>query len=116
MLNDVLSLAGQTVCRADRTITVDGIPVGDVVDRPSRARSLPRLERQRRITEDEVFLTNRWSETPSTAATLARGGHGPTWRIGRARDYSQYSSSRAPRRQSLFLFPAHDHAGGRGSR
>ena len=41
MLKRVLALPGQTVCRTDRTITVDGIAMGEALDRDSRGRPLP---------------------------------------------------------------------------
>ncbi len=36
MLKRVLALPGQTVCRADRAITVDGIAMDEALDRDSR--------------------------------------------------------------------------------
>lgn len=62
MLKRVLALPGQTVCRAHRTITVDGIAMGDALDRDSRGRSLPSWQGCRRIHDGEVFLMNRRSK------------------------------------------------------
>jgi conjugative transfer signal peptidase TraF len=62
MLKRVLALPGQTVCRADRAITVDGIEMGDALDRDSRGRPLPVWQGCQRISDGDVFLMNRQSE------------------------------------------------------
>ena len=62
MLKRVLALPGQTVCRTDRTITVDGIAMGDALDRDTRGRPLPIWQGCRRIPHDNVFLMNWQSE------------------------------------------------------
>ena len=62
MLKRVLALPGQTVCRADRAITVDGIAMGDALERDSRGRPLPSWQGCRRVPDAEVFLMNRRSE------------------------------------------------------
>ena len=41
MLKRILALPGQTVCRADRSITVDGIAMGEALDRDSPADRFP---------------------------------------------------------------------------
>ena len=41
MLKHILALPGQTVCRTDRTITVDGIAMGEALERDSLGRPLP---------------------------------------------------------------------------
>jgi len=62
LLKRVLALPGQTVCRADRTITVDGIFVGEARERDRLGRDLPVWQGCRVIVEGEVFLMNRQSE------------------------------------------------------
>ena len=62
MLKRVLALPGQTVCRADRAITVDGIAMGDALDRDSRGRPLPSWHGCRRVPDGDAFLMNRQSE------------------------------------------------------
>ncbi len=62
MLKRVLALPGQTVCRTDRAVTVDGIAMGDALDRDSRGRPLPAWQGCQRIPAGEVFLMNWQSE------------------------------------------------------
>jgi conjugative transfer signal peptidase TraF len=62
MLKRILALPGQTVCRADRTITVDGIAMGEALDRDSRGRPLPSWQGCRRVPVGDAFLMNRKSE------------------------------------------------------
>lgn len=62
MLKRVLALPGQTVCRNARTITVDGIAMGDALDRDSRGRPLPIWQGCQRIPDGQVFLMNWQSE------------------------------------------------------
>lgn len=62
MLKRVLALPGQTVCRNERTITVDGITMGDALDRDARGRALPVWQGCQRIPDGEVFLMNWQSE------------------------------------------------------
>ena len=64
MLKHILALPGQTVCRTDRTITVDGVAVGDALDRDSRGRPLPAWQGCRVVADDEVFLMN-WQSKDS---------------------------------------------------
>ena len=58
MLKRVLALPGQILCRNGRTITVDGIAMGDALDRDTRGRALPIWQGCQRIAEGEVFLMN----------------------------------------------------------
>ena len=62
MLKRVLALPGQTVCRTDRAIAVDGIAMGDALNRDRSGRPLPVWQGCRRIPAGEVFLMNRQSE------------------------------------------------------
>ena len=64
MLKRVLALPGQTVCRNERTISVDGIAMGDALDRDSRGRPLPVWQGCRRIPDGQVFLMN-WQSKDS---------------------------------------------------
>lgn len=58
LLKRVLGLPGQRLCRAGRTIIVDGIPLGEARDRDSLGRDLPVWQGCRIIAEGEVFLMN----------------------------------------------------------
>jgi conjugative transfer signal peptidase TraF len=62
MLKRVLALPGQTVCRTDRAIAVDGIAMGDALSRDRSGRPLPVWQGCRRIPAGEVFLMNWQSE------------------------------------------------------
>jgi type IV secretory pathway protease TraF len=62
MLKRVLALPGQTVCRSDRTITVDGIAMGDALERDTSDRPLPVWQGCKRISDGQVFLMNWQSE------------------------------------------------------
>ena len=64
MLKRVLALPGQTVCRDDLIITVDGTRVGEARERDSRGRPLPVWQGCRVVGEDEVFLMN-WQSAGS---------------------------------------------------
>ncbi|HWD25664.1 MAG TPA: S26 family signal peptidase [Rhizomicrobium sp.] len=64
MLKRVLALPGQTVCRSDRTITVDGIAMGDALEHDTRGRSLPVWQGCERVPENRVFLMN-WQSPDS---------------------------------------------------
>lgn len=62
MLKRILALPGQTVCRTNRTITVDGIVMGDALDRDHLGRPLPTWQGCQRIPDGAVFLMNWQSE------------------------------------------------------
>ena len=62
LLKRILALPGQTVCRTDRTITIDGIAMGEALDRDRRSRALPVWQGCRVIPAGEVFLMNRQSK------------------------------------------------------
>jgi conjugative transfer signal peptidase TraF len=61
LLKHVAALAGQTVCRIGRSVTVDAIEMGDARERDSRGRALPVWQGCRVIAKGEVFLMNRRS-------------------------------------------------------
>jgi type IV secretory pathway protease TraF len=61
LLKHVLALLGRTVCRSDRTITVDGVAVGETLDRDHLSRPLPVWHGGRVIAGGDVFLMNRQS-------------------------------------------------------
>jgi conjugative transfer signal peptidase TraF len=61
LLKHVLALPGQTICRSDRTITVDGVTMGEALDRDHLSRSLPVWHGCRVIAGGDVFLMNRQS-------------------------------------------------------
>jgi len=64
MLKRILALPGQTVCRWDRTITVDGVAMGEALDRDKSGRMLPAWRGCRAVADDEVFLMN-WQSRDS---------------------------------------------------
>ena len=64
MLKRVLALPGQTVCRNGLTITVDGIGLGEALDRDMRGRPLPIWQGCRVVARDDVFLMN-WQSSDS---------------------------------------------------
>jgi len=60
LMKRVAGVPGQQVCRRDHAITVDGVPMGDALDRDHVGRPLPTWQGCRRIAEGELFLMN-WS-------------------------------------------------------
>ncbi|MFA7307489.1 MAG: S26 family signal peptidase [Hyphomicrobium sp.] len=86
MLKRILALPGQTVCRSDRTITVDGIAMGEALVHDRSGRTLPIWRGCRVVADDEVFLMNWQSEDsfdgryfgPLPASTIV-GRADPLW-------------------------------------
>ena len=72
LLKHVAAVAGQTVCRIGRSVTVDAIEMGEARERDSRGRALPVWEGCRVIGQDEVFLMN-----PRSANSLDGRYFGP---------------------------------------
>ena len=62
LLKRVLALPGHTVCRTDRTITVDGVAMGDALDRDHLGRPLPAWQGCSVVAAGDVFLMNWQSE------------------------------------------------------
>lgn len=60
LMKRVAGVPGQEVCRRDHAVTVDGVPMGDALDRDRLGRSLPVWQGCRRIADGELFLMN-WS-------------------------------------------------------
>jgi len=58
LLKRILAVAGQTVCRTNLTITVDGIEVGAALERDHAGRDLPVWQGCRHVATGEVFLMN----------------------------------------------------------
>ena len=56
ILKRVLGLPGQRICRIGRTITVDGIAMGEARDRDRLDRPLPVWSGCRTVADDELFL------------------------------------------------------------
>ncbi|MBS1101713.1 S26 family signal peptidase [Gluconobacter sp. Dm-62] len=82
LLKPVAALSGQQVCRVGRTVTVDGVPLGEAQERDRRGRILPVWQGCRRIAPDQIFLMN-----PSVRDSLDGRYFGPLPRaavIGRA--------------------------------
>jgi conjugative transfer signal peptidase TraF len=86
LLKHILALPGQTVCRADLTITVDGRMMGRALDLDHAGRKLPSWQGCRIVSDDEVFFMNWRSEYsfdgryfgPLTASTIV-GRADPLW-------------------------------------
>ena len=64
MLKRVLALPGQIICRNAHTVTVDGIAMGEALDRDTQGRPLPVWAGCQRLFENEVFLMN-WQSKDS---------------------------------------------------
>ena len=58
LLKRVAALPGQRVCRTGLAITVDGVPIGDALDRDRRGRPLPVWQGCRFVAAGELFLMN----------------------------------------------------------
>jgi len=59
----VLALPGQIVCRSARTITVDGVAMGEALERDTQGRPLPIWQGCQPIHDGEIFLMNWQSNT-----------------------------------------------------
>lgn len=58
LLKHIAARPGQEICRAVSTVSVDGAPLGDALDRDTLGRSLPVWQGCRRLGTDELFLMN----------------------------------------------------------
>jgi len=58
LVKHVLALPGQTVCRDRRTITVDGVTMGEALEHDRFGRSLPDWQGCHTLTSGEVFVMN----------------------------------------------------------
>ena len=58
LLKRVVGLSGQRVCRNGSTVTVDGIEMGEALERDSLGRDLPIWQGCRVIGDDQLFLMN----------------------------------------------------------
>jgi conjugative transfer signal peptidase TraF len=89
LLKRILAVPGQSVCRHNVMISVDGLAVGTAYERDRRGRPLPRWQGCRTIADGEVFLMN-WDEPASldsryfgpipTSAIIGRAD--PLWTFG----------------------------------
>jgi conjugative transfer signal peptidase TraF len=61
LLKRVVALPGQTVCRTEQTIIVDGAAIGVALERDHLGRPLPVWQGCRVIATGQVFLMNRQS-------------------------------------------------------
>jgi conjugative transfer signal peptidase TraF len=64
LLKRIVALAGQSVCRDELSISVDGIEIGAARERDRRGRMLPVWQGCRTVANGEVFLMN-WDEPAS---------------------------------------------------
>jgi conjugative transfer signal peptidase TraF len=58
LMKRIAGLPGEQVCRLKSTITVDGIAMGEALERDRRGRDLPVWQGCRRIADGAVFLMN----------------------------------------------------------
>lgn len=58
LMKHVAALPGQRVCRSGATVTVDGVPLGDALDRDRRGRELPVWQGCQRVADGDIFLMN----------------------------------------------------------
>lgn len=58
LLKRILGVSGQTVCRSNLSVTIDGVEMGDALPRDRAGRDLPIWQGCRRIPTSEVFLMN----------------------------------------------------------
>ena len=58
LLKRVVGLSGQRVCRNGSTVTVDGIEMGEALERDSLGRDLPIWQGCRVIGDGQIFLMN----------------------------------------------------------
>lgn len=82
ILKRILGLPGQRVCRTGRIITVDGIEMGEALNRDRLDRPLPVWSGCRVIADDELFLMN-W-QVPGSLDGRYFGPLPATTVIGRA--------------------------------
>lgn len=59
LLKRIAALPGQTVCREERTVTVDGFTLAVARERDRMGRPLPHWNGCRMLVDGEVFLLNR---------------------------------------------------------
>ena len=64
LIKRILALPGQSVCRNELAIIVDGIETGTALAHDRRGRALPLWQGCRVIAQGEVFLMN-WDEPAS---------------------------------------------------
>jgi type IV secretory pathway protease TraF len=60
LVKPILALSGQSICRHELSVSVDGIEVGVALDHDRRGRILPVWQGCRVIKLDEVFLMSRY--------------------------------------------------------
>jgi conjugative transfer signal peptidase TraF len=90
LIKRILALPGQSVCRNDLLISVDGIGMGAALVRDRRGRALPIWQGCRIIARGEVFLMN-WDEPASLdgryfgpiASSAIVGRAEPVWTFDR---------------------------------
>jgi conjugative transfer signal peptidase TraF len=59
LIKSILALPGQSVCRNESLISVDGHEIGTALERDHHGRPLPNWQGCRCVAQDEVFLMNR---------------------------------------------------------
>ena len=61
MLKRILALPGQIVCRTGRTVSVDGMAMGEALDSDTQHRPLPVWQGCQRVPTGSIFLMNQGS-------------------------------------------------------
>ena len=88
LLKHIAGLPGQIVCRIGHTVTVDGVTMGQALDRDRIGRILPVWDGCRCLADQEVFLMN-WQSVnsldgryfgPLSASTILGRAH-PLWPV-----------------------------------
>jgi conjugative transfer signal peptidase TraF len=64
LIKRILALSGQSVCRSEFAVSIDGIEMGVALTHDRRGRALPVWQGCRAIAQGEVFLMN-WDEPAS---------------------------------------------------
>jgi type IV secretory pathway protease TraF len=72
LLKHIAALLGQVVCRTGRTITINGVTMGHMLDSDHLGRILPVWEGCRVVADQEMFLMN-WQSENSRLPSFADG-------------------------------------------
>ena len=88
LLKQIAGLPGQVVCRIGHTVTIDGVTMGQALDRDRIGRILPVWDGCRCVADQEVFLMN-WQSVnsldgryfgPLSASAIVGRAH-PLWLV-----------------------------------
>ena len=115
LLKRVVGLPGQRVCRTGRTITVNGIEMGEALERDSLGRDLPVWQGCRVIGDGQLFLMNwdvrdsldgRTSDSPPQLPSSAeRSRSGPMRKASAATSGARRRTETTPQKPTAGDFP-----------